>query len=78
MKMAKIFLAGCNFSFLANALIKPFVGEYFRSFFLALLFHFPLFSMRSIVSQLIVFLPHEIVAVYLEYRKKEILSRTSS
>ena len=36
MKMAKIFLAGCNFSFLANAHIKLFFGEYFGSFFLAL------------------------------------------
>ena len=38
MKMAKIFLTGCIFSFLANAHIKLFVGEYFRSFqFLVLL-----------------------------------------
>ena len=50
MKMAKIFLAGCNFSFSANAHIKPFVGEKVQSFFLALFFHFPLFSMFSIVS----------------------------
>ena len=39
MKMAKIFLAGCNFSFLANAHIKLFFGEYFGSFFLALVFY---------------------------------------
>ena len=66
MKMAKIFLTGCIFSFLANAHIKLFVGEYFRSFqFLVVLFHFPLFSMCSIVSQLIVFLSHRIVAEYL-------------
>lgn len=74
MKMAKIFLAVCNLSFLANAHIKLFVGEYFRSFFLALFFHFPLFCMCSIVRQLIVFLSRGIVAEYL----KEILSRKSS
>ena len=48
MKMAKIFLAGRNFSFLAKAHIKLFVGEYFGSFFLALFSLFPLFSMCSI------------------------------
>ena len=48
MKMAKIFLAGSNFSFLAKAHIKLFVGEYFGSFFLALFSLFPLFSMCSI------------------------------
>ena len=66
MKMAKIFLAGCIFSFWVNVHIKLFVGEYFRSFqFLVVLFHFPLFSMCSIVSELIVFLSHRIVAEYL-------------
>ena len=59
MKMAKSFLAGCILSFWANVHIKLFVGEYFRSF------QFPLFSMCSIVSQLIVFLSHRIVAEYL-------------
>ena len=65
MKMAKIFLAGCNFSFMVNAHIKLFLGEYFGSFFLALVSLFPLFSMCSIVSQLIFFLSHRIVAEYL-------------
>ena len=66
MKMAKKFLTGFIFLFLANAHIKLFVGEYFRSFqFLVLFFHFTLFSMCSIVSQLIVFLSHRIVAEYL-------------
>ena len=64
MKMANIFLAGCNFSFLANAHIKLFFGEYFGSFFLALFSLFPLFSMCSIVSQLIVILSHRIVVEY--------------
>lgn len=78
MKMAKIFLAGCNFSFSANAHIKPFVGEKVQSFFLALFFHFPLFSIFSIVSQLIVFLIKLWLNIFNPERRKFYLERVAS